>query len=209
MSLQEKMAKELHPDKNRHDPNAHDKFQKVGEAYQVLSNDELRQKYDAQGKAALEHNSLVDPTSFFAMLFGSEPFEHLIGELKLATMFALGGEADEAYLKYKQRRREVLCAVTLGGMLSQYVHGDEEEFEADMHREAEALREAARVPLLVSTGDAYCHRADVMHRVLPALAQLASIVKEAVGESQAEAIGAVVKCMQAATISRDLAASRV
>ena len=137
-----KMAKELHPDKNRHDPNAHDKFQKVGEAYQVLSNDELRQKYDAQGKAALEHNSLVDPTSFFAMLFGSEPFEHLIGELKLATMFALGGEADEAYLKYKQRRREVLCAVTLGGMLSQYVHGDEEEFEADMHREAEALREA-------------------------------------------------------------------
>ena len=74
---------------------------------------------------------------------------------------------------------------------------------------AEALREAALVPLLVSTVDAYCHRADVMHRVLPALAQLASIVKEAVDESQAEAIGAVVKCMQAATISRDLAASRV
>ena len=74
---------------------------------------------------------------------------------------------------------------------------------------AEALREAALVPLLVSTVDAYCHRADVMHRVLPALAQLASIVKEAVDESQAEAIGAVVKCMQAATIPSDLAASRV
>ena len=74
-----KLAKELHPDKNRDDPNAHDKFQKVGEAYQVLSSDELRSKYDAQGRAALEASSLVDPTSFFAMLFGSEPFEYLIG----------------------------------------------------------------------------------------------------------------------------------
>ena len=79
-------AKELHPDKNISDPNAHAKFQAVGEAYQVLSNDELRAKYDASGKAALETSSIVDPSSFFAMLFGSEPFEYLIGEQKLATI---------------------------------------------------------------------------------------------------------------------------
>ena len=78
-----------HPDKNLEDPNAHDKFQKVGEAYQVLSNDEMRLKYDQQGKAALETSSLVDPTSFFAMLFGSEPFEHLIGELRLVMYLNL------------------------------------------------------------------------------------------------------------------------
>merc|ERR1719399_635293 len=114
-----KLAKELHPDKNRDDPNAHDKFQKVGEAYQVLSNDELREQYDAKGKAALESSALIDPTSFFAMLFGSEPFEHLIGELRLATIFKMGGDllggggesqpGSEQYLAYKQKRREVLC----------------------------------------------------------------------------------------------------
>ena len=71
-----KLAKELHPDKNRDDARAHAKFQAVGEAYQVLSNEEMRAKYDSTGKAALEQSSLVDPTSFFAMLFGSEPFEY-------------------------------------------------------------------------------------------------------------------------------------
>jgi len=153
-----KLAKELHPDKNRDDPNAHDKFQKVGEAYQVLSNEELRAKYDMQGKAALETSALVDPTSFFAMLFGSEPFEHLIGELKLATMFA-HGDADESYLAYKQKRREVLCALTLAGLLRQFEHGDEGEFEADMHREAQALVQApVGVALVWTCGYIYEHK---------------------------------------------------
>ena len=137
-----KLAKELHPDKNVDDPEAHNKFQAVGEAYQVLSNDELRQKYDEKGKAALEAASMVDPTSFFAMLFGSEPFAHLIGELRLATLFSLGGEVSEAYLQHKQKRREVMCALTLAGLLSQFCGGDEAEFEQDMHAEAAILQAA-------------------------------------------------------------------
>ena len=74
-----KRARQLHPDKNRGDPDAHTNFQAVGEAYQVLSNDELRAKYDKEGKQALEEHGLVDSSHFFAMLFGSEPFEYLIG----------------------------------------------------------------------------------------------------------------------------------
>ena len=137
-----KLAKELHPDKNVDDPEAHNKFQAVGEAYQVLSSDELRKKYDEKGKAALASESMVDPTSFFAMLFGSEPFEHLIGELRLATLFSLGGEVSEAFLLYKQKRREVMCALTLAGLLSQFCGGDEAEFEQDMHAEAQVLQAA-------------------------------------------------------------------
>ena len=153
-----KLAKELHPDKNRHDPQAHDKFQTVGEAYQVLSNDELREKYDELGRAALEQSNLVDPTAFFAMLFGSEPFEHLIGELRLATRFALGETADDAFLAYKQKRREVMCAVTLCGLLGQFAHGDEAEFEADMHREAALLQKApVGVALVWTCGYIYEH----------------------------------------------------
>ena len=154
-----KLAKELHPDKNLNDPKAHAKFQAVGEAYQVLSNDDLRAKYDASGKAALDAQALVDPTSFFAMLFGSEPFEYLIGELKLATMFAHGGEADERFMEHKQKRREVMCAVTLKGLLAQFVSGDEGEFEVEMHAHAKALLAAPVGAALVWTcGYIYEHK---------------------------------------------------
>lgn len=89
-----KLAKSMHPDKNRGDPEAQGKFQRIGEAYQVLSDDELRAKYDAGGRESLEAANLVDPSSFFAALFGSEPFEYLVGELKLALMFAHGDPAN-------------------------------------------------------------------------------------------------------------------
>jgi hypothetical protein len=34
----------------------------------------------------LKKANLMDPTAFFAMVFGSEDFEPLVGALKLATM---------------------------------------------------------------------------------------------------------------------------
>lgn len=40
-------AKESHPDKHRDDPDAAAKFQKIGEAYQVLSDEKLRARYGA------------------------------------------------------------------------------------------------------------------------------------------------------------------
>jgi len=148
-----KRARLLHPDKNRHDPEAHSRFQRVGEAYQVLSNDELRQKYDAEGRSGIDEQSLVDPSHFFAMLFGSEAFEYLIGELKMATLFSHGGdpssggevgegELSPLYLAYKQKKREVLCAVTLRDLLRMWTMGDEAEFEEEMHSQAALLEQA-------------------------------------------------------------------
>ncbi|EEH54511.1 uncharacterized protein MICPUCDRAFT_34846 [Micromonas pusilla CCMP1545] len=39
-------ARKWHPDKCQDDPSAHERFQKIGEAYQVLSDDATRKKYD-------------------------------------------------------------------------------------------------------------------------------------------------------------------
>lgn len=41
-----KLAKEYHPDKNKDDPHAEDKFKDLGAAYEVLVDEEKREKYD-------------------------------------------------------------------------------------------------------------------------------------------------------------------
>ncbi|UKZ48805.1 hypothetical protein TrVGV298_003038 [Trichoderma virens] len=98
-----KMAIVHHPDKNPNDPTAHEKFQAIGEAYQVLSDGELRKAYDKYGKDhAKPQEGFVDPAEFFSAIFGGEAFVDWIGEISLmkdlaATMdIAMEGEEGEA-----------------------------------------------------------------------------------------------------------------
>jgi DnaJ-class molecular chaperone len=48
-----KLARELHPDVNAHDPEAEEKFKVAAEAYEVLSNPEQRAAYDRFGQDGL------------------------------------------------------------------------------------------------------------------------------------------------------------
>lgn len=79
-----KMAIVHHPDKNPNDPSAHAKFQEIGEAYQVLSDTDLRKAYDKFGKeSARPSEGFVDPAEFFTSIFGGEAFVDWIGEISL------------------------------------------------------------------------------------------------------------------------------
>lgn len=76
-----KLAKELHPDKNRDDPEADDKFKDLGVAYETLKDPELRKIYDKGGEEALQKNERNggggDPfASFFG---GGSPFDDFFG----------------------------------------------------------------------------------------------------------------------------------
>lgn len=48
-----KLARELHPDVNSHDPDAEEKFKEAGEAYEVLSDADRRATYDQYGHEGL------------------------------------------------------------------------------------------------------------------------------------------------------------
>ena len=62
---------------------------------------ELRRRYDANGVQGLDVN-FMDACEFFTMLFGSDRFQHLIGELMLATAAKNGGEFSFSQHKLQQ-----------------------------------------------------------------------------------------------------------
>ncbi|KAK2060435.1 DnaJ domain-containing protein [Colletotrichum caudatum] len=96
-----KLAIVHHPDKNPNDPSAHEKFQEIGEAYQVLSDKDLRAAYDKYGKdSAKPSEGFADPAEFFTSIFGGDAFVDWIGEISLmkdltATMDITMHEGEE------------------------------------------------------------------------------------------------------------------
>lgn len=129
-------ARAHHPDRNPDDPSAHETFQKIGQAYQILSDDNLRAQYDASGKGEVEQQATMDSNMLFAMIFGSEKFEPIVGELKITSQLQLAEKMSSVasatsasrenflhskLLAFKQKRREVQCAVNLAKKLQTFV----------------------------------------------------------------------------------------
>ncbi|KAI9439408.1 DnaJ-domain-containing protein [Russula earlei] len=80
-----RLAIKYHPDKNRDDPNAEERFKSIAIAYQTLSDPQLRHKYNEFGpKESAPEGGFIDPEEVFGAIFGGERFLPLIGQLSLA-----------------------------------------------------------------------------------------------------------------------------
>ena len=73
-----KLAMKHHPDQNPDDPKAEAKFKEIGEAYEVISDEEKRAAYDRYGHAAFKsgcgggggRGGFHDPMDIFSQVFG-------------------------------------------------------------------------------------------------------------------------------------------
>ena len=154
-----KKALQCHPDKHPGDADAAAKFQKIGAAYQVLSNPQARARYDASGDAG--EVPALDSTTLFAVVFGSAKFEDFVGELQLAQLAQ--EEQDDTDVPdeeraYLQRKREVDCAAKVVDLLDPYASGrlDEAAFEVSLKPLAQDLASNAfGAALLDVVGYAY------------------------------------------------------
>ncbi|PZR66048.1 MAG: molecular chaperone DnaJ [Solirubrobacterales bacterium] len=95
-----RLARELHPDVNAHDPEAEAKFKEAAEAYEVLSDPGRRERYDRYGHEGLRAGGWAPPdfgndafSGIFEALFGQAGFDPFGGGRAGAMQ---GGDAGAA-----------------------------------------------------------------------------------------------------------------
>ena len=83
-----KLALKYHPDRNKGNKAAEEKFKETSEAYHVLSHKERRQNYDQFGHAAFDGTggrggfANFDFTNAFSDIFGSDIFDDFFGDFE-------------------------------------------------------------------------------------------------------------------------------
>ena len=115
-----RLARELHPDVNAHDPAAEEKFKEAAEAYEVLSDAERRRAYDQFGHEGLRSHGF-DPRAGFgsiqdifdSIFGGADPFGAFRGDPAAGADVAAVMVIDLEDVLEDQRREVSFEAVTV------------------------------------------------------------------------------------------------
>jgi DnaJ-class molecular chaperone len=132
-----RLARELHPDVNDHDPEAEEKFKVAAEAYEVLSDPERRRAYDAYGHEGLRGRG-AQPGGFgsvediFQAFFGGVGFEtrrgpmrgqDLIHQVEISAVDAMLGAKIKVPSHEGEREIELPAGIQPGSQFALRGHG--------------------------------------------------------------------------------------
>ncbi len=168
-----RLARELHPDVNAHDPEAEGKFKEAAEAYEVLSDAEKRRTYDAYGHDGLKSGGYSPHFEDF----GS------IGDL-FSAFFGAGG-FDAAFGSGRQARAGAMqggdVAVAAAIELADAAHGTRVEVAYDATVQCETCRGNGAEPGTPIVACPTCHGSGQTQRV--ARTRFGQLVRTAICET--------------------------
>jgi DnaJ-class molecular chaperone len=101
----QRMARKLHPDKNRDDPDATSKFQALNEAYDILKDEEKREVYDRYGPDGLKEMSSADVFSHLFNTQGRRRTRDIVEELSVTLEEFYNGAVKNISVERRQACR--------------------------------------------------------------------------------------------------------
>jgi hypothetical protein len=122
-------------------------YQKYGAAYQVLTDEQARAKYDEFGTADFNNEQMSDVVNLITQLLGIKKFEEYVGQASLLggaglMAFKSGGtitEDDKKRLSVLSKERQAKVAQVLKSKLQHYVTGDKDGFIQAVRQEADEV----------------------------------------------------------------------